>query len=82
MKTLEGETKGFPFSYYFHKETGGRMSIEHFIGIGIIVLAYSGFCILVFYSNKIVEKIYKSDANTLRQIKRVLRGEEGGNGRS
>ena len=58
------------------------MSIEHLVGIIIIVLAYFTFCALVFYSNRVVEKIYKSDANTLRQIKRVLRREEDDNGRS
>ena len=58
------------------------MSIEHFIGIGIIVLAYFAFCALVFYNNRIVEKIYKSNANTLRRIKRVLKPKENDNGRS
>lgn len=58
------------------------MSIEHFIGISIVALAYSAFCTLVFYSCRIVEKIYKSNASTLRQIKRVLRREEDDNGRS
>ncbi|MBC8232792.1 hypothetical protein H8E77_24855 [bacterium] len=58
------------------------MNIEHFIGIGIVALAYFAFCALVFYSNRIVEKIYKSDASTLRQIKRVLRQEEEDDGRS
>ena len=58
------------------------MSVEHFVGISIVVLAYFAFCVLVFYSNRIVEKIHKSNANTPRQIKRVLRQKENDNGRS
>ena len=58
------------------------MNIEHFVGIIIIVLAYSAFCALVFYSYRIVEKIYTSNASTPRQIKQVLRQEEDDNGRS
>jgi len=58
------------------------MSVEHLVGIIIIALAYSAFCALVFYSNRIVEKIYKSNANTLRQVKRVLRQKEDDDGRS
>ncbi len=58
------------------------MNIEHFVGISIIALAYFAFCALVFYSSRIVEKIYTSNASTLRQIKRVLRREGDDNGRS
>jgi len=59
-----------------------NMSVEHLVGVIIIALAYCTFCALVFYSNRIVEKIHKSDAGTLRQIKRILSSKENDNGES
>ena len=58
------------------------MSVEHLVGVIIIVLAYFTFCALVFYSNRIVEKIHKSNAGTPRQIKRVLSSRENDDGGS
>ena len=59
-----------------------NMSVEHLVGVIIIVLAYFTFCALVFYSNRIVEKIHKSNAGTPRQIKRVLSSRENDDGGS
>ncbi len=48
------------------------MSVDHILGIAIIIAAYGTLWYFVLYSRRIIEKIDRSGLSSLREIKREL----------